>query len=213
MAIAGGEPHSHAQRYPRVPWFRGPLEDAQMRWLVNVFKALVLLLVLLAGAALLLPEHRTVERSREIAAPAARIWPLLVAPRQWAGWSPWLAKDPAMQLAYAGAESGAGAEWSWRSASQGRGHMRFDRTEPPTRLSYTLVFDDMGSTTTGEFVLEPIDGGVGGGKAGRTRVTWRLEADFGRNLPMRWFGLLLDRTVGADFDAGLARLDARVTGS
>jgi uncharacterized protein YndB with AHSA1/START domain len=89
--------------------------------------------------------------------------------------------------------------------------MRFDRTEPPTRLSYTLVFDDMGSSTTGEFVLEPIEGGVGGGKAGRTRVTWRLDAAFGLNLPMRWFGLLLDRRVGADFDAGLARLEARVT--
>ena len=57
-----------------------------MRWLLNVFKALVLLVVLLAGVALLLPDRRTVERSREIAAPAARFWPLIAAPRQWPAW-------------------------------------------------------------------------------------------------------------------------------
>lgn len=175
-----------------------------MRWLLNVFKALVLLVLLLAGVALLLPERRTVERSREIAAPAARIWPLIAAPRQWPAWSPWLAKDPAMTLSYAGADSGAGAEWSWHSASQGNGHMRFDRAEPPGRLVYTLVFEDMGSAATGEFLLEPLDGGA------RTRVTWRLESVFGRDLVMRWFGLVLDRMVGPDFDSGLARLAAVV---
>jgi uncharacterized protein YndB with AHSA1/START domain len=176
-----------------------------MRWLLNVVKALVLLLAVLAGVALLLPDRRTVERSREIAAPAARIWPLIATPRQWPGWSPWLARDPAMTLRYAGADSGAGAEWSWQSATQGSGHMRFDRAEPPTRLAYTLVFEDMGSTATGEFVLEPLDQGA------RTRVTWRLESVFGRNLPLRGFGLLLDRVVGADFENGLARLEARAT--
>jgi uncharacterized protein YndB with AHSA1/START domain len=120
-----------------------------------------------------------------------------------------LAKDPATTLSYSGAESGAGAEWSWQSATQGRGRMRFDRADPPQRLAYTLVFEDMGATSTGEFVLEPI--ADASGRVTGTRVTWRLESVFGRNLPMRGFGLVLDRVVGPDFESGLARLDAQVT--
>lgn len=171
-----------------------------MRWIFNVIKALLLLLVVLAAAAFLLPERRLVERSREIAAPPERIWPLIAEPRRWTAWSPWYAKDPAMTLTYDGTASGAGAQWRWDSASQGRGQMRFDSAEAPRRLGYTLVFEDMGTQATGEFRLEPAGAG--------TRVVWMLDSQLGHNPVMRWFGLALDRLVGPDFDAGLRRLES-----
>jgi uncharacterized protein YndB with AHSA1/START domain len=170
-----------------------------MRWIVNVIKALALLLVILIAVSFLLPAQRMVERSRQIAAPPERIWPLIADPRRWNGWSPWLAKDPATKLSYAGAASGAGAEWAWESATQGQGHMRFDSAQAPRHLAYTLVFDDMGLSNTGEFRLEPVPGG--------TRVVWNIESRFGFNPLMRWFGLALDRMVGPDFETGLARLE------
>lgn len=170
-----------------------------MRWIINVIKALLLLLVVLAGVSFLLPEHRQVERSREIAAGPERIWPLIADPRRWEAWSPWFAKDPAMKLDYSGAASGAGAQWRWDSATQGRGSMRFDTAQPPQRLAYTLVFEDMGSTATGEFRLEPT--------GNTTRVVWTFDTHLGKNPVMRWFGLVMDRMVGADFESGLVRLE------
>jgi Tfp pilus assembly protein PilV len=42
--------------------------------------------------------------------------------------------------------------------------------------------------------------------AGNARVTWTNEGDLGRNPMGCWFGLMMDRCVGADFNAGLANL-------
>lgn len=174
-----------------------------MRWIFNVIKALLLLLVVLAGLAFLLPDHRQVERSREIAASPERIWSLIAEPRRWKAWSPWYAKDPAMTLRYSGADRGAGAEWHWDSPRQGRGHMRFDSADAPRRLAYTLVFEDLVTRATGEFRLEPVGQG--------TRVIWHLDAQLGHNPVMRWFGLALDGLLGRDFEAGLRHLEQVVT--
>jgi carbon monoxide dehydrogenase subunit G len=170
-----------------------------MRWLMNVLKALLALVVVLGVVGLLLPRQRHVERSIDVAATPAQIWPLLAEPKRWTSWSPWYAKDPTMKLVYSGPEAGAGAGWAWESQSQGHGSMRFEDAQPPTRLGYTLRFDDMGSTATGEFLLVPQ-----GSTA--TRVTWAFDTDLGLNPVARWFGLAMDRLVGPDFDSGLAKL-------
>lgn len=171
-----------------------------MRWLINVFKALLALVALLSLLAYALPERRQIERSRVVAASAERIWPLIAEPRRWPAWSPWYAKDPAMTLSYSGPASGAGAQWSWISVTQGRGSMRFDAAEPPRRLSYSLVLEGLGSMANGDIRLEPVTGG--------TRVVWTFETRLGSNPLLRWFGLLLDGMLGADFETALARLAA-----
>jgi hypothetical protein len=38
------------------------------------------------------------------------------------------------------------------------------------------------------------------------RVSWTNEGEMGANPINRWFGLLMDRMVGKDFDAGLVNL-------
>lgn len=169
-----------------------------MRWLINVLKALLVLVALLSLLAYALPERRQIERSRVVAASAERIWPLIIESRRWAAWSPWYAKDPAMTLSYSGPASGAGAQWSWASASQGRGTLRFESAEPLRRLSYSLVFEDMGSMASGDIRLEPVTNG--------TRVVWTFETRLGSNPLLRWFGLVLDGMLGADFEVGLAKL-------
>jgi uncharacterized protein YndB with AHSA1/START domain len=170
-----------------------------MRWFINVLKALGVLLLLLLVVAYLLPDHRTVSRSREIAATPEQIWPQVVDPRRWSAWSPWYAKDPAMKMSYTGPASGAGAQWSWESSTQGQGSMRFERAEAPRLLAYSLRFEDMDSTATGEIRLEPTG-------SGSTRVEWTFETRLGANPLMRWFGIGLDTMVGKDFEVGLARL-------
>ena len=41
-----------------------------------------------------------------------------------------------------------------------------------------------------------------------TKVTWSNFGDLGGNPLVRYFGLVMDKMVGADFEAGLAGLKA-----
>lgn len=169
-----------------------------MIWLSNFLKSMTALTLVLVLVAYVLPDRHLVERQRVITRTPEQIWPLLAQPRQWARWSPWHARDPQMQLSYSQPESGQGAEWRWVSDSQGRGRMRFDHVQAPVRLGYAVTFESLGSMASGEFRLEPMNGG--------TRVTWTLESTVGSNVLQRWFSLLADHQLGRDLESGLARL-------
>lgn len=161
----------------------------------RLFTWLIALIAILAITSFLIPAKQTIERSLVINEPAERIWELIVDPTAWNRWSPWYRRDPKMKLTYDGAPKGEGARWSWVSETQGNGNMQIVRADVPREMNYVMSFDGMGSAL-GKFVLEPADGG--------TRVAWSFESDAGYNPIARWFGLMLDRWVGPDFEAGLA---------
>lgn len=169
-----------------------------MKTLVRVIGALVAVVVLLVLAGFALPSHFKVQRSIDIAAPAAQVYPLIATTAEWKRWTVWNRRDPAMAITYDGPPGGAGARWSWRSASEGNGEMEFTAAVPDQQLAYVLSFPDMGMRSQGLLLLAPTAGGV--------RVTWTNEGEMGANPINRWFGLFMDRLVGPDFEAGLANL-------
>lgn len=169
-----------------------------MRWLLNLLKAMLVLVLLLGALAYLLPETHVVQRSRDIAAPPAQVWPWLAEPRRWSRWSPWMASDESAFAQAQGPASGVGAQWRWDSTTQGRGLARVEVAQPASQLVYLLVFEDLGFQATGRFDLQP--------SAGGTTVQWRIELHAGWNPLLRWFGLGLDALVGPDLDKGLSRL-------
>ena len=166
-----------------------------LKWILIVVLALIAVLVV--GGYLLSPKF-TVTRSVTINAPADKVYGLVANPRSWKQWSVWTQRDPAMQIEYAGPESGAGAKWNWRSKSQGDGTMTFTAAEPPRRVAYELFFPDFGTTSSGDLAFAP--------EGGATRVTWTMNGDMGRNPVFRWMALGADGMVGKDFEAGLANL-------
>jgi len=168
-----------------------------LKWLAIVVLALAAVLVV--GGYLLSPKF-TVTRSVVINAPAEKVYPLVANPRGWKQWSVWNQRDPAMQIEYAGAESGAGAKWTWKSKTQGDGSMTFTAAEPNKRVAFELYFPDFGTTSHGDLDLAPEGSG--------TRVTWTMNGDMGSNPLYRWFALGADGMVGKDFEAGLAGLKA-----
>lgn len=174
-----------------------------MKRIRKIVVGFLLLLLLLSAVAYLLPRQQHIERSRVIASPAEKIWPWVVAPRQWNAWSPWYARDPQMQITYHGPDSGVGAGWHWHSRREGSGSMQFQSAQPHHQLQYAITFDGMG-TSTGYFTFTPV------GQA--TRVTWVLNSELGYNPLNRWFGLALDTLVGRDFETGLANLERVATG-
>ena len=171
-----------------------------MRWLKRIVFTVVAVVALLLVIGLLLPSGFKVQRSALIAAPPAKIYALIVEPRQWKNWTVWNRRDPAMTMTYSGAESGAGAKWSWQSKTEGNGEMEFMMAVPNERIDYALSFPEFGMSSRGQLRLEPEGTG--------TRVTWTNEGNMGANPVNRYFGLMMDRMVGPDFEGGLANLKA-----
>jgi uncharacterized protein YndB with AHSA1/START domain len=171
-----------------------------MKWLKRVVLTVAAIVALLLVIGLLLPSGFKVQRSVVINAPASRIYPMIADPRQWKGWAVWNQRDPAMQMQYSGPDTGTGAKWSWQSKTEGNGVMEFTAAVPDKHINYALSFPDMDMTSRGQLRLAPENGG--------TRVTWTNEGDMGSSPINRYFGLMMDRLVGPDFEAGLVNLKA-----
>jgi uncharacterized protein YndB with AHSA1/START domain len=169
-----------------------------MKWLKRLAILILALAALLVGGGLLLSPRYHLERSVIVQAPADKVYALVADPHHWPQWTVWNQRDPAMTIAYFGAPSGEGSGWSWQSASQGDGKMTLTAVTPDQRVAYDLYFPEMDSTSTGDLRFE-LDGRG-------TRVTWSMDGDMGANPMHRWMGLMMDKLVGPDFEAGLANL-------
>lgn len=174
-----------------------------MKIIKRILLILIVLAILIVLIGFLLPRHYKVERSIVINATPAAIFPLVNATTSWPQWSIWNQRDPAMTITYSGTGGGAGAKWSWKSKSEGNGEMEFTDVMPERKITYRLTFADFGSTAIGTIAFVPVD-------EKSTTVKWTNEGDMGRNPLFRYVGLMMDRMVGKDFDASLARLKTLV---
>jgi hypothetical protein len=153
----------------------------------------------------------SLRRTTTINAPATAIYPLIADLRQWQSWSPWEGLDPDLERTYSGADAGVGAVYEWsgnRKAGSGRMEIT-EATEPPsepTKVVIDLQFlkpFKAHNTTTFELVQS---GDV-------TRVNWIMRGP--QNILMRVMGVVfrMEKTVGKDFDKGLAALKAEAEGA
>ncbi len=167
--------------------------------ILRILTAIVVVVVLLAVGAVLLPRHVSVARSVTIDAPAAEIFPYVNALQQTEAWSPWLDRDPDVQLTYSGPEAGVGNTMVWVSEHPqvGSGRQEITASTPDARVETALDFGDMG---TANAFFDLVDQGEG------TELTWGFTTDTGYNPMARWMGLMMDRWVGGDYELGLARL-------
>jgi hypothetical protein len=153
---------------------------------------------MLAGSYLL-PSEASISRSIEIAAPPAKIFPLVNGFKRQAEWPPWLEMDPQTKLSLSGPETGQGARMSWSSEKLGSGSQEIVEMVQDKLVRTKLDFGHMGQADA-SFQLEPAGSG--------TKVTWGFSSDLGGNPRMRWMGLYIGRQVGADYEKGLAKIKA-----
>jgi uncharacterized protein YndB with AHSA1/START domain len=178
----------------------GDDQEGAMKWIKRIAVVIGLLIgVVVIGGWFISPTF-TVSRSVTVAAPADKVFALLVDPREWKRWTVWNRRDPGMEITYSGPPSGVGAGWAWTSASEGSGRMTFTAVQPTQGITYELFFPDFGTTSTGDLRLAPEGAG--------TRVTWTMNGNMGSNPVFRWMTLAMDGMVGQDFEAGLANLKA-----
>lgn len=168
-----------------------------MQWIKKLLVALVIVIVVAAAVGFLLPSTIHIERSAVIQAPASAVFPYLNNYRLFNSWSPWAKKDPNTRYTYTGPESGVGAKLSWDSQEMGQGSQQIIESEADRRVKVTLDFGEMGQATATYTLQAEGDG---------SKVTWAFDEDFGNNLLARYFGLVLEKFIGPDYEQGLANL-------
>jgi len=176
---------------------------------VGIFTKIVVVVVvivaLLAGIGMLLPRQVHVERSIVIDAPAATVYALVDGFKQFNKWSPWAALDPNTKYTWEGPSFGVGAKQSWSGDPKkvGTGSQEIVEVKPNQMVKSKLDFGDRGLATA-QFTLSP--------EAAGTKVTWGLDSDMGAGPIGRYFGLMMDRMIGADYEKGLASLKTLAEG-
>lgn len=162
--------------------------------------AVVIIAILVLGllGGFLMPSSYDVERSIVVQRDAATIYPYLSSPRKWQEWTPWTKERyPQMTTEYSGPEMGAGAKSSWVDPDNGNGSMVMTKADPKKGVHYDLSFEGW-SKSEGRLLMEEADGG--------TKVVMGMRGDFGMNPVYRYFGLMMDGAMGAEFEQGLAKL-------
>ena len=169
-------------------------------------KALRIILLSLAAAlavfllvGLFLPTTAHVERSITTSANPTAVYEVVSSLRRFNEWSPWFDLDPQAVYTYSGPDRGVGAkvEWTSRQRSVGSGSQEIIAAVPDRSVTMRLDFGSDGRATA-RLDITPVDGG--------SRVTWAFDTSFAGSYLGRYFGLFLDRLVGADYEEGLARL-------
>jgi uncharacterized protein YndB with AHSA1/START domain len=171
--------------------------------------AIVLVLVLAAFAAFVAtrPAEFRIARSRTVAAPPDVVHPYVSDFQHWPEWSPWEKLDPAMKKEISGAPAGTGAVYYWSGNSDvGEGRMTITDSRPPQSVTIRLEFlKPFAATNTTQFDFVP--SGTG------TSVTWAMTGH--NNFMAKAFSVFMDmdKMIGADFEKGLASLDAATAAS
>ncbi len=166
-----------------------------LKWLFYLIAAVAIIIV---GGSFLLPAQAVVTRSTEIAAPPDKVFAIVGDLRRFNEFSPWADLDPNIKYTFEGPESGIGQKMNWTSdnADVGNGSQTITRYEPPNFLETQLDFGMRGRPVA-SFDLVPSTTG--------TNVTWTFKSDLD-GIPAKWFGLMFDRWIGANYEKGLFKL-------
>lgn len=174
--------------------------------LASILIVVALLVAILLVVVALRPAPFRIERSLVIAASPQALFDQVDDLHHWHQWSPWARRDPNLQVEYAGATRGPGAEYHWSGNREvGKGSMTISDSRPGELVRMQLEFlEPFRASNIAEFAFRQEPGG--------TRVVWSMA---GRNgFAGKLMGLVfdMDKMLGKDFDQGLATLKARVEG-
>jgi hypothetical protein len=162
--------------------------------------------VVVVGVAVVLilaamkPDQFRVQRSAAINAPPEKIFPLINDFKAWTAWSPYENRDPNMKRTYGDKTSGAGAIYAWEGNSQvGAGNILITDAAAPSKVALDLnMTSPMDAHNKVEFTLTPA--------GDSTTVTWAMWGRAPYFAKIIHVFLNMDKMVGGDFEAGLAKL-------
>jgi uncharacterized protein YndB with AHSA1/START domain len=148
------------------------------------------------------PDTFRVQRAASINAPPEKIFPLLNDLRNFASWSPYEKKDPAMKRAFGPVTAGKGATYEWEGDKNvGQGRMEILEASPSNKVLIKLDFiKPFEAHNMAEFTLEL--------KGDTTLVTWAIYGPSAYITKVMGLFFNMDTMIGKDFEAGLASMKA-----
>lgn len=171
---------------------------------LGIGAVMIAAIVLVLLIALTKPNQFRVERSVDIAAPAAKIFPYLEDLRQQRLWSPWDQKDPNMKRTYSGAERGVGAIYEWDGNREiGAGRQELVSVTPHSKIEGKIDFiRPFEAHNRLEFLLKPAGSG--------TSVTWAIYGPMPFMSKVMSVFFSMDKMIGTEFEKGLSQLKTLV---
>ena len=167
---------------------------------------LLALVVLLVVVGFFLPSRTRVERSLNMRATSAAVFPRVATLMRWPEWTAWTTnRFPDMQTRFSGAPSGVGAVMMAEGKSSGNGTVTITRAELTKGVWYDLDYEHGTQLFRGSITFDTVNEGM--------KVTWLIETDMGGNPFKRWAGLILDKLMGSDMSTGLVNLKKQVESS
>jgi hypothetical protein len=171
-----------------------------MRFLKRLAIGLVLLLAAAAVVVWMQPDDYRLTRSTAIAAPAAAVFAQVNDLRKWDDWSPWAKLDPNAKVTFSGPPAGVGASFQWDGNDKiGAGTMSITESKPNERVATRTDFiKPFEGSSRSDFVFSE--------QNGQTNVIWTMTGT--QNFIGKAICLVMnmEKTVGPDFEKGLAQL-------
>lgn len=170
---------------------------------MNLFNSFVLgtvtFVAILAIISICLPRQIHIQREVTINAPAAVAFEQISNLRNWPNWLPGHHIGSEQVMNYAGPPGNMDARLRWKSQRRGisPGVVTIVSAEPHKRLVTSLEFKDYDKARS-TFTLEETSEG--------TKLTWHFEKYMGNNPFRKFSGLLIDSTVGEEFEDGLENI-------
>jgi hypothetical protein len=171
--------------------------------LKRIVLAILVVPILLILAAFFLPSRYRVERTLVLQAAPEAVSPWLLQLRRWPEWTMWNTnRDATLTCTFSGPAEGTGAVMNWTSRA-GNGSLTLLQADPKTGVRYELNFEQGKLVAQGGVTLTPTPGGG-------TSATWFNEGSLGFNPVARYFGLLMDKMMGAELQRNLEQLQRKV---
>ncbi|MSR58660.1 MAG: polyketide cyclase [Planctomycetaceae bacterium] len=167
----------------------------------------VALLAAFAAFVSMQPAEFQVVRSTGVAAPAAVVFSQVNDFHNWEEWSPWAKLDPTAKNTFEGPTAGTGSIFKWSGNDEvGEGIMTVLESHPNDLIRINLEFvRPFADTSITEFTFVP--------NGEKTVVTWSMSGR--KNFISKAVCLFMnmDKTVGGDFEKGLAKMKAIAEGA
>src|SRR5947207_5421124 len=175
-----------------------------VRMIRKILIALAGIVVVFVAIVAMQPSEYRVARTATIAAPAPAVFAQVNDFHKWEAWSPWAKLDPAMKQTYEGAPAGTGAIYSWAGNNKvGEGRMTLTESRSNDLIRIKLEFlKPFASTCVTEFSFKP--------EGNQTVVVWSMTGENNFIAKAVCLFMNMDKTVGGDFEQGLAQMKAVV---
>lgn len=173
-----------------------------MKILKITIAILAVIMIIIFGGGLFLPNSYSVSRSTFIKASDSVIYQNIANFNEFYKWNPWVKIEPTAKVNISGPAGQPGHLYTWKGKTTGAGEMKLIKAEVNKNINIDMLFkepfEDIAKIS---FNIQPVANG--------NKVDWVMSGN--HNIISKWLCVFksMDEMVGKDFDSGLSALKAK----